>query len=191
MRRKSGGAPSLARLCFCAKGGMTTTSGRKMLCNRYDFSRAEERHICGSLPLPSHSILPSDRMETNPASVASQKFAEEQPQILRLILALFAPKFAQDDSSVVMQPQAHDSRGSDDLRRHQIFHGLAPPDQPCLRAFDQHLGVSRSQSFRLESLSKEFENNVADNRGYRGDLEIRESENIRDRPGQPVLPSQA
>jgi hypothetical protein len=35
--------------------------------------------------------------------VVSQKFIEEQPQILRLILAQNAPKFAQDDSVFVMQ----------------------------------------------------------------------------------------
>jgi hypothetical protein len=36
------------------------------------------------------------------ASVVSQKFFEEQPQVLRLILAQNAPKFAQDDSLFVM-----------------------------------------------------------------------------------------
>jgi hypothetical protein len=33
-------------------------------------------------------------------SVVSPKFIEEQPQILRLILAQNAPKFAQDDKSI-------------------------------------------------------------------------------------------
>jgi hypothetical protein len=40
---------------------------------------------------------------STPASVVSQKFIEEQPQILRLILAQNAPKFAQDDNLFAMQ----------------------------------------------------------------------------------------
>ncbi len=42
--------------------------------------------------------MPADREQPSPgASVVGQKFVEEQPQILRLILAQNAPKFAQDD----------------------------------------------------------------------------------------------
>ena len=42
-------------------------------------------------------------VKTPRPSVVSQKFIEEQPQILRLILAQNAPKFAQDDSLFVMR----------------------------------------------------------------------------------------
>jgi hypothetical protein len=63
-------------------------------------NHADSNDFCDLISPETPSVVSSRIMQ---ASVVSQKFIEVQPQVLRLILAQNAPKFAQDDSLFVMR----------------------------------------------------------------------------------------